>query len=45
MSEIHIDEARKYCEKIIQAVGEVFVGDTTILEKLLAAALANGHVL
>jgi MoxR-like ATPase len=45
MNEIRIDEARKYCEQIIQAVGEVFVGDSSILEKLLAAALANGHVL
>jgi MoxR-like ATPase len=45
MSEISIEEARKYCERIIQAVGEVFVGDTIILKKLLAAALANGHVL
>ena len=45
MSEIRIDDAREYCKKIIQAVGEVFVGDNAILEKLLAAALANGHVL
>ncbi len=45
MKEISIGEAQKYCEQIIQAVANVFVGDTAILEKLLAAALANGHVL
>lgn len=45
MSETGIEEAQQYCEKVIRAVAEVFVGDNTILEKLLAAALANGHVL
>lgn len=45
MKEIGINEAQKYCEQIIQAVAGVFVGDVAILEKLLAAALANGHVL
>jgi MoxR-like ATPase len=45
MKEIGINEAQKYCEQIIQAVANVFVGDIAILEKLLAAALANGHVL
>ncbi|MFC1946395.1 AAA family ATPase [Chloroflexota bacterium] len=45
MSEMSIEEAKKYCEQIIRAVAEVFVGDNAILEKLLAAALANGHVL
>jgi MoxR-like ATPase len=45
MKEIGVNEAQKYCEQIIQAVANVFVGDIAILEKLLAAALANGHVL
>jgi MoxR-like ATPase len=45
MGEIGIEKAQKYCEQIIQAVAEVFVGDKSILEKLLAASLANGHVL
>ena len=45
MTEISIEEAQKYCKQVINAVSEVFVGDKTILEKLLAAALANGHVL
>lgn len=43
--DISIEEARKHCDEIIQAVAKVFVGDTAILEKLLAAAMANGHVL
>jgi MoxR-like ATPase len=45
MKELDFKEAREYCERIIQAVADVFVGDNVILEKLLAAALANGHVL
>jgi MoxR-like ATPase len=45
MKEIGVNEAQKYCEQIIRAVANVFVGDIAILEKLLAAALANGHVL
>ena len=45
MAQITVTEARDYCERIIQAVSKVFVGDAAILEKLLAAALANGHVL
>lgn len=38
-------EPQETCAKIIEAVGQVFVGHKSILEKLLAAALANGHVL
>ena len=45
MSKTSIEEARTYCDQVIEAVAEVFVGDNTILKKLLAAALANGHVL
>ena len=45
MKEVDFSEARNYCERIIQAVADVFVGDPVILEKLLAAGLANGHVL
>ena len=41
MSEIRIEEAQKYCDQIVRAVADVFVGDTTILKKLLAASLAN----
>ena len=39
------DEARQVCDQIIDRVGDVFVGNRLLLRKLLAAALANGHVL
>ena len=39
------DDARESCDQIIDRVGEVFVGNRLLLRKLLAAALANGHVL
>lgn len=38
-------EAASLCERIIDRVAEVFVGNRLLLRKLLAAALANGHVL
>ena len=45
MGKRDIEEARLVCERIIDRVGEVFVGNRLLLRKLLAAALANGHVL
>ena len=45
MSEIGVEEAGRVCEGIIDRVSEVFVGSRPLLRKLLAAALANGHVL
>jgi MoxR-like ATPase len=39
------EAARRDCEAIIDAVGGVFVGNRILLRKVLAAALANGHVL
>ena len=39
------DDAREVCDRIIDRVGDVFVGNRLLLRKLLAAALANGHVL
>ena len=45
MSTASLAEARATCQRIIEAIGEVFVGDALLLEKLLAACLANGHVL
>lgn len=38
-------EAKEVCEQIIEAVATVFVGNEPLLRKLLAAGLANGHVL
>ena len=45
MNEHALDEARLSCERIIDRVSEVYVGDRLLLQRLLAAALANGHVL
>jgi MoxR-like ATPase len=42
---LEIEAAAKACEKIVDDVGKVYVGDKLLLRKLLAAALANGHVL
>ncbi len=45
MNEHELREARQSCELIMDRVGSVFVGNRLLLRKLLAAALANGHVL
>ncbi|WP_424357300.1 AAA family ATPase [Methanocella sp. MCL-LM] len=38
-------EFRELSDRIVDTVGDVFVGERLIVQKLLAAALANGHVL
>jgi len=45
MTTRNIEEARESCQKIIDAIGSVFVGNQMLLKKLLAAGIANGHVL
>lgn len=45
MTTRNIEEAREACQKIIDAIGSVFVGNQMLLKKLLAAGIANGHVL
>ena len=45
MREFDIEEAGRVCDTIIDRVSQVFVGNRLLLRKLLAAALANGHVL
>ena len=45
MNERQLEEVREVCEGIIDRVSDVFVGNRLLLRKLLAAALANGHVL
>lgn len=45
MNEKNLLEIRVLCDQIIDRVGEVFVGNRILLRKLLAATLANGHVL
>ena len=45
MNMSEIEDIRQVCEGVIERVGSVFVGNRLLLRKLLAAALANGHVL
>ncbi len=45
METYDVEEASVLCEQIIDRVAEVYVGSRILLRKLLAAALANGHVL
>ncbi|MBT3362338.1 MAG: AAA domain-containing protein [Chloroflexi bacterium] len=41
----HIDGAATLCQNIMDEVSSVFVGNMQLLKKLLAAGIANGHVL
>jgi MoxR-like ATPase len=41
----NIDTASALCQKIMDEVNSVFVGNMPLLKKLLAAGIANGHVL
>lgn len=45
MSMIEISRAKDTCTHILDRVSSVFVGDKLLLTKLLAAMLAEGHVL
>ena len=45
MDERELEEARQSCEHIINRISSAYVGNRLLLRKLLAAALANGHVL
>ena len=45
MSQFNVEEAGRVCDRVIDRVSQVFVGNRLLLRKLLAAALANGHVL
>jgi MoxR-like ATPase len=40
-----LEKACQSCQQIVNAVRGVFVGDELIIQKLLAGAMANGHVL
>jgi MoxR-like ATPase len=42
---MNLETSKKVCENVINKIANVYVGDRLLLEKLLAAALANGHVL
>lgn len=40
-----IEKAKEICDEILETVGQYFVGEITLLRKVLVAALSNGHVL
>ncbi len=40
-----LSEFRKKCDRVIEVTCEVYVGKRDLIEKILAAALANGNVL
>jgi MoxR-like ATPase len=42
---LNIQEAKETCDKILDTVAQYFVGERDMLRKVLAAALANGHIL
>ena len=42
---MQIHDVKTMCDSILDTVQEYFVGDRRLLEKVLAAALANGHIL
>ena len=41
----NLEKASRSCQQIVDAVRKVFVGDELIIQKLLAAAMGNRHVL
>jgi len=45
MSQNDIDEAKLTCQKLIDNIGAIFVGNIPLLKKMLAAGLGNGHIL
>ncbi|MBN1188625.1 MAG: MoxR family ATPase [Dehalococcoidales bacterium] len=45
MQESQLVYARELCDRVLKAVSGVFVGHHLLLKRLLAAGLANGHVL
>jgi MoxR-like ATPase len=42
---MNLDELQSKCNQILDMVGTYFVGERTLLKKVLASSLANGHVL
>jgi len=42
---VKIEKVRETCDEIIGVVGSFFVGERLLLNKVLAAAIANGHIL
>jgi MoxR-like ATPase len=42
---MNIEKVKEICDEILDVVGRYFVGERVLLSKVLAAALANGHIL
>lgn len=42
---VELEKAKRNCEKVLDAIGEIYVGSKSKLEKILGASLAGGHVL
>lgn len=40
-----LDKTRKLCDRIVEQICSVYVGEELLIRKMLAAALANGHIL
>jgi len=43
--DMNVEDVKISCENIIAEIGKFFVGHADILRRIMAAALANGHVL
>jgi len=42
---MNVEESGKICDKIVDEMNKIFVGDKLLLKKTLGTALANGHIL
>ncbi|MFB0522737.1 MAG: AAA family ATPase [Candidatus Bathyarchaeia archaeon] len=42
---MNFEKARQDCDRIVEEIRKIYVGDELLVRKMLAAALANGHVL
>jgi MoxR-like ATPase len=42
---MNVEQVKTTCSELLDVIGSYFVGDRILLQKVLAAALANGHVL
>jgi len=42
---MNLEKARDACDRIVEQILDLYVGDELLIRKILAAVLANGHVL
>jgi len=42
---LNFEKFKSVCDAILEAVGNIFVGENLLLRKVLTVALANGHIL